>query len=194
MNSIELQEALKTRGSKFVYNQVLLNEDVYLLRARYEAEAPRIYHEIKMAASDTLDVPVKNVAIVGSAKTGYSLTPGRNYSPFNDESDLDLVLVSENLFRELWECQLNFVNSATGQQYSTVAKNIFKHFISIKAEEVQGDQIEYFADWISKVDKLRQTLQLNFKLPTEINYRVYDAWKYVEQYHVAGLNALIGEK
>ena len=194
MNSIELQEALKTRGSKFVYNQVLLNEDVYLLRARYEAEAPRIYHEIKMAASDTLDVPVKNVAIVGSAKTGYSLTPGRNYSPFNDESDLDLVLVSENLFRELWECQLNFVNSATGQQYSTVAKNIFKHFISNKAEEVQGDQIEYFADWISKVDKLRQTLQLNFKLPTEINYRVYDAWKYVEQYHVAGLNALIGEK
>lgn len=194
MNSIELQEALKTRGGKFVYNQLILNEDVYILRERYEAEAPRIYHEIKMAASDSLDVPVKNVAIVGSAKTGYSLTPGRNYSPFNDKSDLDLVLVSDSLFRELWECQLNFVNSATGQQYATVAKNIFKHFISIKAEEIQGDQIEYFAEWISRVDKLRQTLQLNFKLPTEVNYRVYDAWKYVEQYHVAGLNALIGEK
>lgn len=194
MNCIELQEALKTRGSKFVFNQVLLNEDVYILRERYQAEAPRIYHEIKVATSDALDVPVKNIAIVGSAKTGYSLTPGRNYSPFSDESDLDLVIVSECLFRELWESQLNFVNSATGQPYAAVAKNIFRHFISIKAEEVQGDQIEYFSDWISRVDKLRQTLQLNFKLPTEVNYRVYDAWKYVEQYHVAGLNALIGEK
>lgn len=192
MNSHELQEALKTRGSKFVYNNVLLNEDVYLLRERYQADAPRIYHDIKMATSDALDVPVKNVAIVGSAKTGYSLTPGRDYSPFNDESDLDLVVVSDILFRELWECQLNFVNTTTGQQYSHVAKNIFKHFISIKVEEIQGDQIEYFTDWISRVDKLRKTLQLNFKLPTEINYRVYDNWKYVEQYHVAGLNALIG--
>ena len=155
---------------------------------------PRIYHEIKVATSDALDVPVKSVAIVGSAKTGYSLTPGRNYSPFSDKSDLDLVIVSENLFRDLWESQLNFVNSATGQQYAAVAKNIFRHFISIKAEEIQGDQIEYFSDWISRVDKLRQTLQLNFKLPTEVNYRVYDTWKYVEQYHVAGLNALIGEK
>lgn len=192
MNSHELQEALKSRGSKFVYNHVLLNEDVYLLRERYQEHAPQVYHDIKVATSDVLDVSVKNVAIVGSAKTGYSLTPGRDYSPFNDESDLDLVVVSDNLFRELWECQLNFVNSATGQPYAPVAKNIFKHFISIKVEEIQGDQIEYFADWISRVDKPRQTLQLNFKLPTEINYRVYDNWKYVEQYHVAGLNALIG--
>lgn len=194
MNSIELQEALKDRGSKFVYNHVLLNEDVYLLRQRYKADAPRVYHDIKMATSDALNVPVKNVAIVGSAKTGYSLTPGRDYSPFSDKSDLDLVIVSDNLFRELWECQLNYVNSATGQQYGPVAKNIFRHFISIKAEEIQGDQIEYFSDWISRVDRLRKTLQLNFKLPTEINYRVYDDWRYVEQYHVAGLNALIGAK
>lgn len=40
MNCIELQEALKTQGSKFVFNQVLLNEDVYILRERYQAEAP----------------------------------------------------------------------------------------------------------------------------------------------------------
>lgn len=194
MNSIELQETLKARGGKFVYNHVLLNEDVYLLREHYQADAPRIYHEFKMATSDALDVPVKNVAIVGSAKTGYSLTPGRNYSPFSEKSDLDLVIVSDSLFRELWECQLNFVNSATGQQYAPVAKEVFRHFISIKAEEVQGDRIEYFTDWISRVDKLRQTLQLNFRLPTEINYRVYDTWRYVEQYHVAGLNALIGAR
>lgn len=194
MNHIEFQETLKSRGSKFVYNHVLLNEDVYILRERYKGEAPSIYHDIKMATSDTLDVPVKNVAIVGSAKTGYSLTPGRNYSPFSNESDLDLVIVSDNLFRELWESQLNFVNSATGQNYASDAKNIFRHFFSIKAEKVLGDQLEYFSDWISRVDKLRQILQLNFHLPTEVNYRVYDAWKYVEQYHVAGLEALIGEK
>lgn len=194
MDSNELQETIKSRGSKFVYNQVLLSEDVYFLRERHKADAHRIYHEIKMEVSETLDVPVKNVAIVGSAKTGYSLTPGRNYSPFSEKSDIDLVIVSDNLFRDLWERKLNYVNSATGQQYSAVAKNIFRHFISIKADEVKGDQLQYFTDWISSVDKLRMALQLKYKLPAEINYRVYDSWKYVEQYHIAGLNALIGEK
>lgn len=194
MNCVELQDALRSKGSKFVFNQFLLNEDVYILRQKYKESAPSIYHDIKVVVSDVLDVPVKNVAIVGSAKTGYSLTPGRNYSPFSDESDLDLVIVSDGLFRELWENKLNFINSATGQAYADVAKNIFKHFISIKSEEVQGDQLEYFSGWINRVDKLRKNLQLNFKLPVEVNYRVYDAWKYVEQYHIAGLNALIGAK
>jgi hypothetical protein len=194
MNCDEFEEALRTQGSKFVFNQFLLNEDVHILRSRYQADASRVYHEIKLATSNALDVAVKNVAIVGSAKTGYSLTPGRNYSPFSEMSDLDLVIVSEPLFCKLWDSYLAFVNSSTGQSYSTVAKNVFRHFISIKAEDVQGDQLEYFADWIGRVDKLRQIFQLKFKLPAEVNYRVYDSWEYVEQYHVAGLNALIGPK
>lgn len=194
MNCNELEEALKTHGSKFVFNRFLLNEDVYLLRERYQEDATRVYHDIKVATSDALEVPVKNVAIVGSAKTGYSLTPGRNYSPFGDSSDLDLVIVSDTLFRELWESYLEFVNSSTGHAYAPVAKNVFRHFISIKAEDVKGDQLYYFSRWISRVDKLRQSFQLNFKLPSEVNYRVYDAWKYVEQYHVTGLNELIGLK
>lgn len=192
MNSNDLNEVLKKHGGKFVFNQFLMNEDVYILRERYQESAASIYHEIKVIISDELDVPVKNVAIVGSAKTGYSLTPGRNYAPFTETSDLDLVIVSENLFRDLWESYLRYVNSSTGSPYSTVAKNVFRHFISIKAEEVQGSQLDYFSHWISRVDKLRQAFQLKYKLPSEINYRVYDDWKYVEQYHVSGLNALIG--
>lgn len=194
MNCDEFEETLRSRGSKFVFNHILLNEDVYILRERYQNRATSIYHDIKLTVSDALNVPVKNVAIVGSAKTGYSLTPGRNYSPFSDESDLDLVIVSECLFSELWENYLNFATSSTGKSYANVAKNVFRHFISIKAEDVQGDQLEYFSRWITRVDKLRQSFQLNFKLPTEVNYRVYDTWKYVEQYHVAGLNALIGSE
>jgi hypothetical protein len=188
---MEFEEALKAKGSKFVFNNFLMNEDVYILRERYQTDAVTTYHAIKLEASDALDVPVKNIAIVGSAKMGYSLTPGRNYSPFDENSDLDLVIVSESIFQELWENHLNYVNSSTGQRYSNVAKNIFRHFISIKTEEIQGDQLEYFSHWISRVDRLKRNLQLKFKLPSEINYRVYDAWKYVEQYHVAGLNGLI---
>ncbi len=193
MDCGKFKELLMTQGSKFVYNSVLLNEDVYLLREAYKSDAPDKYHEIKVATSDVLNVPVKNVAIVGSAKTGYSLTPGRCFAPFGPESDLDLVVVSDVWFRELWESYLQHVTSSTGRSYATIAKNIFRHFISIKAEDIKGDQLDYFSDWIGRVDRLRQTFQLNYKLPTEVNYRVYDNWSYVEKYHIAGLEALIGD-
>lgn len=195
MTSDELVEALKTHGSKFVYNTVLLNEDVYVLRKAYPGNAVQMYHKLKMLTSDALDVPLKNVAVVGSAKVGYSLTPEKNFRLFNDESDLDVAIVSAPLFAELWECSLNYVNSTIGgankEPYSLVAKNVFKHFISIKTKDVQGQKVPYFASWLNRVDKFKQELELNFKLPTEINYRVYDAWKYVEQYHVSGLNAVL---
>lgn len=194
MKCSELEEIIRARGGKFVFNSFLLNEDVYILQKLYQGDASRVYHEIKLEACNVLDVPIKNVAIVGSAKTGYSLTPGRNYAPFNDKSDLDLVIVSDDIFRGLWESYLGYVNSSLGRPYADVAKNVFRHFISIKAEEIHGSQLEYFSEWVSRVDKLRRNLQLNFKLPAEINYRVYDAWCYVEQYHVAGLNALIDSR
>jgi hypothetical protein len=192
MNSAELEIVLRQHGGKFVYNNILLNEDVYILSEQHKQAAKDVYHDFKVAVSNALDVPVKNVAIVGSAKTGYSLTPGRNYSPFGAESDLDLVIVSDRLFIELWESYLNFVNSFTGQAYSHIAKNVFKHFISIKSRDVTGEQLKYFSNWVNKVDHLKLQLELKFKLPLEVNYRVYDDWKYVEQYHVTGLNALIG--
>lgn len=191
MNSEELQQALLLHGSQYVYNNFLLNEDVYLLREKFADKALEAYHNLKIAVSNELQVPLKNVAIVGSAKVGYSLTPGNNFSAFHAESDLDLVVVSPKLFNELWENYLSFVNSFSGCTYAPIAKNIFKHFVAINVEKITGEELRFFADWVTRVGVLKRKLQLDFKMPVEINYRVYDTWEYVERYHVAGLNELM---
>lgn len=199
MTSDQLKTALKLHGSDHVYNQFLLNQDCHIfiqmfnLSKSAEKEHPgATYHRFKNVVSEALAVSVPNIAIVGSAKVGYSLTPSKNFSPFHVDSDIDLVIVSPDKFRSLWGSYFEYANSfeGKGRSYNDVAKNVFRHFVSVKTEEITGSKVEFFKDWITKVDELRRTIQLQFKLPYEINYRVYEDWEYVRRYHVSGLDEL----
>jgi len=194
MDSARLEEMIRSRGAKYVYDHFLMDEDVYLMRKIRPHAPTQSYQELKVAAAELLDVHVKNVAIVGSAKTGYSLCPGKEYAPFNEDSDVDLIVVSEILFRSLWEKHLDYVNSSIGVAYKHIAKSVFRHFISVNSEKMPPEQLHHFVDWLPKVNQLRMTCQLKFGIAAEINYRVYDDWQYVERYHVNGLNKLVSTK
>ena len=45
-----------------------------------------------------LGVPSENIGLIGSAKLGFSLNPSRLLRPFQRQSDLDLVVVSSEVF------------------------------------------------------------------------------------------------
>lgn len=194
MDSANLLNLLRTHGAKHVYNHVLLDENVFVLKNNFPEEYREKYHHFKVIVSDALGVPVKNIAIIGSSKTGYSLTPNRNFDKFGEQSDLDLVVVSKELFESLWSSHLDFKNSivkSRNYSYSEVAKNIFRHFISVADKDIDASMLSYFSEWISTVGALKRTLEQQFGIPAEINYRVYDSWTYVELYHVTGLNSLL---
>ncbi|WP_411704575.1 hypothetical protein [Edaphovirga cremea] len=194
MDSAELLTLLRSNGAKHVYNSLLLDENVFLLKQLFPHNHAEKYHQLKVAASDILGVPTKNIAIVGSSKTGYSLTPKRDFANIRPNSDIDLVVVSKELFDNLWTSHLNYKNSVEqGREYSysTVAKNIFRHFVSVSEDEIDSSMLVFFSDWINRVGKLKKILEQQFKIKTSLEYRVYDSWNYVEQYHVTGLNALM---
>lgn len=48
----------------------------------------------------------------------------------------------------------------------------------------------FFREWSGKVDPCRRDLQTLFSINHEINYRIYESWEAVEQYHCNGLNKL----
>jgi hypothetical protein len=51
------------------------------------------------------------IVIVGSAKTGFSIAPHQRYKPFDDTSDVDLALVSGELFDGVWKAAYVYANS-----------------------------------------------------------------------------------
>jgi len=194
MDSADLLDLLKSRGAKYVYNNLLLDENVFILKQLFPENYAEKYHQLKVATSDALDVPVKNIAIVGSSKLGYSLTPDRNFDTITPESDIDLIVVSKELFDSLWASHLSYKNSIEQSRqysYANVAKNVFRHFVSVSEDELDSSMLNHFKDWISRVGKLKRLLEQQFKISTTLEYRVYESWAYVEQYHVTGLNALL---
>ena len=65
---------------------------------------PAIYDAVRSWLSQRLGVHAKEISLIGSARLGKSLKPKKLGEPFsNYESDLDLFIVSSNLFEGLKE-------------------------------------------------------------------------------------------
>lgn len=66
------------------------------------------YTKLKEKIANYFDIPLKDVFMIGSAKMGFSIAPMKLWKEFNDESDIDMVIVSNQLFDSFWEELHNF--------------------------------------------------------------------------------------
>src|SRR6266852_5737731 len=63
---------------------------------------PATWDAFRHALGNGLGVGRADIRVIGSARFGFSLTPGRDLGKFRDSSDIDVVIVSDALFDELW--------------------------------------------------------------------------------------------
>ncbi|MEV5435164.1 hypothetical protein AB0K80_03900 [Streptomyces sp. NPDC052682] len=64
---------------------------------------------LREAVAEKLNVhPNRDVYTVGSAKLGFSIKAHARYRRFNDESDVDVAVVSPELYAQLWKEVRNF--------------------------------------------------------------------------------------
>ncbi|TFB66180.1 hypothetical protein [Cryobacterium sp. Hz9] len=60
------------------------------------------YIDWKKSIAEGLQVDPYGVILVGSACTGFSLSPQKNFREFNARSDLDVAVISDRHFDEAW--------------------------------------------------------------------------------------------
>jgi hypothetical protein len=92
----EFKADLKRLESKQIVRRHLLTGLAYLLDQERE-------FEIKDRTADCFRVEYSEVALVGSAKLGFSIAPNKRYRPFGETSDIDVAVISERLFKTVWE-------------------------------------------------------------------------------------------
>jgi hypothetical protein len=64
-------------------------------------ERPAVYEAMRSWLASRLSVDPKEITLIGSARVGQSLSPSRLGRPFSSASDLDLTVVSSDLFGKL---------------------------------------------------------------------------------------------
>ena len=64
-------------------------------------ECPGVYESIRTWLSSLISVEAKSISIAGSARLGSSLSPAKVNKKFDEHSDLDIFIVSKDLFENI---------------------------------------------------------------------------------------------
>jgi hypothetical protein len=186
----EFKAHLKQKETKWIYRKYLLGHDVWYFREYLnDTSHANVYDDLKIFMSEKLDVHVNNIAIVGSAKLGYSITPSKEklFQPFSDNSDIDIAIVSPEIFRQSWSAFIELSRKGYLRGYKNITSNIFRRFVTLKQPDHRSD---FFRLWNGKVEPCKKDLQTVFSMSHDINYRIYESWEAVESYHCNGIEKL----
>lgn len=186
----EFKAHIKQKNTKWIYQKYLLGHDVWYFREYLNIPAhANAYDDLKIFLSEKLDVHVNNIAIVGSAKLGYSITPSKNklFKPFSDKSDIDIAIVSPEIFRQSWNAFIELSKKGYLHDYQNITSNIFRRFVMLKKPDHRS---EFFRYWSGKIDPCKKDLQTVFSIANDINYRIYESWEAIESYHCNGIEKL----
>lgn len=111
-----MKEIIENRKIKF--KEELNNElisDIAIIRKNLLHGNPVVYHDnedtyffLKQKIANYFNVSTSKIVMVGSAKLGFSIAPKKLWNNFNEESDIDIVVISEEVFDEYWKELLDF--------------------------------------------------------------------------------------
>lgn len=137
-------------------------------------------------------VSFHSAQIVGSAKLGFSLSPEKSLKKFiahasnktEKESDIDIAIISEKLYYDIWEKLREGIKSSFVPYYSNIANSIFKGYINDKHIK----NLDFFRkEWEEKISASNIRLQEEISIMHTISYRIYRSWEDLQDYQIDGI-------
>jgi hypothetical protein len=144
----------------------------------------------KRQLADSIEVDPACITIVGSAATGTSLSPSKNFKPFDDTSDVDVAIISSHHFNVSWrylrmngERRLR-VDARTRIAWDEHVKR-YIYWGTIATDRLLGI-LPFGLQWLAATTKMSGTS------PTEgrtINLRIYADYESLRAYQLHSVQA-----
>jgi hypothetical protein len=132
-----------------------------------------------------LGVDPMAVQLVGSARLGYSINPKKNFKRFDDESDLDIAVVSPELFDKAWEELRNIIeHQRFREKKNYLRKLVFDECIGL---DLVLPHLSFGEQWSRSRDLFVQDLGDTFR-NRSVNYRLYRNHKSLRNYQLKSVN------
>lgn len=137
------------------------------------------FYQLKEDVCTIFEIDFNDVLLVGSGKMGFSIKPSRRYGVFNDESDLDIAVVSNELFQKVWKEAYKYKKSGA---YWPKQGEFFK-FLSegwIRPDKLPSSKYFGFTGkWWDFFNELTSTEKYG---PYKIRAGLYQSWFFLEEY------------
>jgi hypothetical protein len=156
--------------------------------------SPNDYDTLRVDLATSLAITADQITVVGSAKTGFSMSPDAYGTPFRDESDVDVVVVDQERFDELWFTLLTWEQEAVSGTFRQNwrrdrRRDVYFGRFFTDPRTVTGRRLRRFRD-ISNVwfDAFQSVGLRHASLAGRtFSGRLYRTWKHARLYHVRGL-------
>ncbi|WP_155624917.1 hypothetical protein [Burkholderia vietnamiensis] len=134
---------------------------------------------LKKDVSDFLEIHPNEVILVGSAKVGFSLAPSKRYRAFGDQSDLDVAIISHNLFDKIWRSVLEYKYSGRLWDKEREFENYFFHGWMRPDKLPPSERFEFAKQWWEYFSDLRASEKFG---PYKIAGGIYRTWEFLDSY------------
>lgn len=102
----EFRHDLKSLTTQQIYRKYIWDSDCFAL-----SNDQHLF--LKEDVCKNFQIEYSDIVIVGSAKLGFSIKPSRRFGAFNDDSDIDIAIVSTPLFERVWKDAYSFKQTHT---------------------------------------------------------------------------------
>lgn len=90
---------------------------------------PEFYREWRHLFSAKVNIDPSDIILTGSASIGFSLSPYKNFKPFDENSDIDICIFSDYYFTISWHDLLNIHLNNFSYKYKTKIKEHREKYI-----------------------------------------------------------------
>lgn len=158
-----------------------------------ERELLNTIDEFKDIVSSNIGVSFNNVMMVGSGKVGFSLSPKKNFKAFEldseskKKSDIDIAIISQDLFKNFWDLYRKSYNVKFQSVYSYISREIYRGYINERnLREIDSCRKE----WLALSNNSNKLLRSKLYLKHDITYRIYRSWEDFEEYNLNSLERM----
>lgn len=141
------------------------------------------YLEVKSLLSKYLKVDSCSIIFVGSSSVGFSLSPNKNFKVFNDQSDIDIAVISHYYFDVAWRTIRNLDYSNQPHQVQQVIndhRNRLIYWGTIATDKILG-LLPFGQDWLEAIEKLKIDPIFENR---DISFRLYQDHESLRLYHI----------
>lgn len=178
-------EFIKTETTQEVYNEYIISGEIWVFKKLFGDEWFQKFDSFKKYVSKKLNVHYNDISIAGSGKLGFSLNPEKHYKKFDKQSDIDIIIVSQELFHVFWkEYTLCSYKRVRFRNFDKICFGIMRKYLFL---EIIDSPNNLFIQWEKNTKGFEKDIQMLFGIENEVHYRIFESWSAAQDYYISSI-------
>lgn len=181
-----LEATILERNLDELLNELLFEHVPHVFGQSWEA-----YRSWRRSLASAINVDPSEIIVVGSAAVGYSLGPTKQLRAFDNQSDIDVAVVSDYFFSEAWHYLRSVdltLDPLTPAQKAAVVDHQKRYvYWGCVATDRLLPIMPFAVPWLEARSSLAAMAST---LGRDINFRIYKDFRALRGYQLLGLKKL----